>query len=701
MFKKSLIAQSVLLAMAVPALALAETTMKVELKNETAVLTKDGQFTGQAQTSQDTTTNNSKGDLVKFENSAKIFLNGDIGESSSWHGEVKIVYDSEAISDDNRDWSWRGHENYSQQDFLIELYIDTEANGWFMRIGKQQQVWGTADGIKLLDIINPTDYREWAQGDIEESRIPVWMFTAEKNFDNGGNFQVIVAEARPNVVAGLNSIEDNETRSIQLTWPPVAPSVTTTNAAGVDSGHLFLMKGVDTISGPVNGFFNIGAAFGPVTDFFNRGGFTDPNGGNVAAGYNSQAEGFTVGAFTSIGAGGAAAFGCGGADGALCLETYTETVNGQKTNLIDVTTVDNINGLGWDTQNPNSMWEYMPNATFATFNAFVGMSTKYERDYENDIDGNFGARFRNSTADGLNWGVNYLYAYDPNPIVNVHWEDQQGNKLIYNEYTANLGGGNTATVGQLSNQAGTIFYGANDVNYTNGTAGDAGDLYGGNGPTDVVNGVNNATTGPVLVFEEKRERIHNIGASFDYASSLSDTPMVLRGEFLYQKDVHQPVVDLDALARGNLTSALKTQEHDFFKYVLGADFTVMTNLLVSGQFIQQINLDYIDGTRRYTADPSTMHLSNGLQKGWEYKEFYSLFLSKPIGEEQLGRWNNITMYEDGGGWWNRLNADYSISDNFIVTGAWNNYWGDEDTTFGQFKDSSSVEVGFKYIFDEY
>ncbi len=70
--------------------------------------------------------------------------------------------------------------------------------------------------------------------------------------------------------------------------------------------------------------------------------------------------------------------------------------------------------------------------------------------------------------------------------------------------------------------------------------------------------------------------------------------------------------------------------------------------MVSGQFIQFRNLDFVDGTDRYTADPATMHLTNGLQRGWENKEFYSLFFSKPFGESQLGRWNNITIYEEGG-----------------------------------------------------
>ena len=100
---------------------------------------------------------------------------------------------------------------------------------------------------------------------------------------------------------------------------------------------------------------------------------------------------------------------------------------------------------------------------------------------------------------------------------------------------------------------------------------------------------------------------------------------------------------------------------------MGADVTVFTNLLISGQFIQFRNLDFIDESKRsQTHDPGIPHspvpaipaigcmnLTNGLQKGYKNKEFYSLFLSKPFGASQLGRVNNIIIYEEGGGFWDR------------------------------------------------
>jgi hypothetical protein len=221
------------------------------------------------------------------------------------------------------------------------------------------------------------------------------------------------------------------------------------------------------------------------------------------------------------------------------------------------------------------------------------------------------------------------------------------------------------------------------------------------------------STNPVeLRFTEKMQRSHNLGASFDYALDTESLgPVVLRGEFLYQMDAKQPVVDNLLLGIGDLANGLSMEDADMFKYVLGADITVLTNMMISAQFIQFVNLDYVNDRdrcatqtgivfdcSRYTADFATMNPTNGLRAGEEFKEFYSLFFSKPFGPSQRGRWNNITIYEDGGGWWNRFDVDWSFTDSLVGLAELNYYWGDENTTFGQFKDSSNVQVGLKYFF---
>jgi len=67
---------------------------------------------------------------------------------------------------------------------LREAYIDTELGSTFLRVGKQQVVWGQADGLKVLDVINPQSFREFILDDFEDSRIPLWMVNAE--FPIGG-----------------------------------------------------------------------------------------------------------------------------------------------------------------------------------------------------------------------------------------------------------------------------------------------------------------------------------------------------------------------------------------------------------------------------------------------------------------------------------------------------------------------------------
>ncbi len=80
----------------------------------------------------------------------------------------------------------------------------------------------------------------------------------------------------------------------------------------------------------------------------------------------------------------------------------------------------------WDVSQASSAFEYMANATFSTFNSFSGAGATgnsagavYERDYPNDLDANFGARYRGSTDGGFNYSFNYFYHYDSNPYVEI------------------------------------------------------------------------------------------------------------------------------------------------------------------------------------------------------------------------------------------------------------------------------------------
>ncbi len=738
MFKKSVLGSAIAFAIAAPTLAMAEVETSVVLKNETAVFIKEGQRIGEAKSMLDTDGDGRK--IGKFENSARVFFNGDVGEDSSWHGELKVIYDAAAED------GYKGHENYTQNDWLRELYVDTEAAGWDLRLGKQQVVWGTADGIKLLDIINPTDYREVVQNTIEDSRIPVWMINAERYVGDGnGNIQLIVSQAEENKIPGLNS--------------------------DGDSGHGFIMKGVDTISGQVNGFYNIAPALSNVAATFQgaamggafTGGTALNTGLNLFGGLT--VDGFASGFWDATTTPGILAATVptdpSAAPGYILLNGFAQNGftgqpgfpagvtdpngNYNATNLMAVTGPTPPEVAWTPAANPSSAFEYMSNATFATFNTFTGfdsnkptglggVQTQWKRDYA-DVGANFGGRFRNSLENGLNFSVNYFYHYSANPEINLSWHDATtgaaltsqlaptlffdtnstpgpqaddtyipdvATSLTRNQARSNWDLGNATSI-LVHDGTGSTYYGALDPSAVLASLGDGNPF---NDP------VTPGAGAPALRFTETSNRVHSIGASFDYAVDAQDLPIIIRGEFLYDKDEKQPVVDKFLLSLGDLTNALTMQDADYFKYVLGVDVTVLTNMLASFQFIQFRNLDFIDQSdscttqggnaidcSRYTADFATLHLSNGLQKGVENKEFYSFFLSKPFGDSDLGRWNNIIMYEEGGGYWDRLDAEYSISDQLVVTGEINMYWGDEDTQFGQFKNSSNVQVGLKYIIE--
>lgn len=74
---------------------------------------------------------------------------------------------------------------------IREWYIDAEISNTYSRIGKQQVVWGQADGLKVLDVVNPQSYREFILDDFEDSRIPLWMLNVEIPVGDDDSLQLL------------------------------------------------------------------------------------------------------------------------------------------------------------------------------------------------------------------------------------------------------------------------------------------------------------------------------------------------------------------------------------------------------------------------------------------------------------------------------------------------------------------------------
>jgi len=793
------------------------------------IMTPEGMYrgvqTGRANLDADPT--HSSGDQFKSETMLKIYVDGNVNDDATYHLELNPANDSQATSE------YDGNESYTQRDVLREAYIDTNVSDWSIRAGKQQVVWGTADGMKLLDAINPTDYAEMAQNQMEDSRIPVWMLNGEKILEDGSSVQLIVSQPRENVFAGLNRHIDTSTRFNSN----MSKDDSTLNN-GTDTGHTYMLMGPDSISGVYNGFLNItpdlgsvatrfGAAFKADTDTDSDGTLTGDaddltsintstgaytidglaiapsndgtystaidtkinafnatfagNEGNLG-GQSNQADGmngFTVGGFKGMTMGQMSdALNPAGGNGKNQDGTLAYIAPGFKKAILDTwqgliaptaqggygsaaavkealnlggATADYLTGehmlaLGFQplyntnlnnlTTADDSAFDYMKQTTFKTFDAYNNAGSKYNYIMPKDSDVDLAARIRKTTSDGTNYSFAASYNYDKNPIINLSWKGASGQTLSLRETKhngtpgqggvavdatscASLGAYCTTTL-QLydaSNAAAISAITAAGIKTVNATK-DNG-FYGGQAQDSAFNAaytsaIANGSSAQeaqgagymaaqnhraYLQFDQEVKRVLQLGGAFDTVVETEEFgPVVIRGEALYTKDGYAPVMNKDRLAIGDLVGALQMKKADRFKFVLGADITVLTNMMISAQFIQDSNLDHIDNGNEYTTDYATMHLSNGFNKATKDKNFYSLFFSKPFGESGQHRWNNITMFEENGGKWNRLDVEYTIDDNTVATAEYNKYWGEKNTQFGQLEKSSNLQVGLKYTF---
>ncbi|WP_281558380.1 DUF1302 family protein [Thalassomonas sp. RHCl1] len=113
---------------------------------------------------------------------------------------------------------------------IREWFFDTEVAGSYWRIGKQQVVWGQADGLKVLDVVNPQSYREFILDDFEDSRIPLWMANIELPIGDENSLQLLwIPDLSYNEFAVDGSV-------YQLTTPLLAPQVSALQAQGITFG---------------------------------------------------------------------------------------------------------------------------------------------------------------------------------------------------------------------------------------------------------------------------------------------------------------------------------------------------------------------------------------------------------------------------------------------------------------------------------
>jgi hypothetical protein len=131
-------------------------------------------------------------DLSKFKNILK--LSAEYRLSDEWTFFISGRYWYDAVYDMREKYDKaQGQMGHIQRtDWLRDCYIDYVNYPWFIRLGKQQVGWGQADGIPILDRVNPFDLSEYWLPDFVDLRIPLWMININYSPKLNSNLQFLI-----------------------------------------------------------------------------------------------------------------------------------------------------------------------------------------------------------------------------------------------------------------------------------------------------------------------------------------------------------------------------------------------------------------------------------------------------------------------------------------------------------------------------
>jgi len=184
-----------------------------------------------------------KDELLKMKNVMGLKANYRVTDWLSFFTHMKFWYDAlYDIEGSYHDVAFKENNDKLRmplkQEWLRECFFDVYTPRLDARLGKQQVVWGTTDGVRILDMVNPLDYREWTLPPYSETRIPLWMLRLEGEIMMNGHLQLLVIpDYEPNyyppagapyalrtTVVGANGISNLERLGVSVSTISEAPA---------------------------------------------------------------------------------------------------------------------------------------------------------------------------------------------------------------------------------------------------------------------------------------------------------------------------------------------------------------------------------------------------------------------------------------------------------------------------------------------
>jgi hypothetical protein len=131
-------------------------------------------------------------EVPKFKNIASLSGEYTLNDQFAVFTSGRYWYDAAYSWRDKYDKAQALMQHVQRTDWLRDCYLDYTSDKLDMRLGKQQVAWGQADGITILDRVNPFDLSEYWLQDMVDLRIPLWMANVKYSPKLNSTLQLLV-----------------------------------------------------------------------------------------------------------------------------------------------------------------------------------------------------------------------------------------------------------------------------------------------------------------------------------------------------------------------------------------------------------------------------------------------------------------------------------------------------------------------------
>ncbi|MAZ66758.1 MAG: hypothetical protein CMF25_06575 [Kangiellaceae bacterium] len=125
------------------------------------------------------------------------------GSTLSAKFQGRVEYDSA--------YDWHdGYSDAAKDEYQSRLWVDDAYLRWFagsvdLSLGYQKVVWGQADDLRVVDVVNPLDLKDFVLFDIDDYRMSLPMLRAETSFGNWSLDGMWILDAKANELPASGS----------------------------------------------------------------------------------------------------------------------------------------------------------------------------------------------------------------------------------------------------------------------------------------------------------------------------------------------------------------------------------------------------------------------------------------------------------------------------------------------------------------